>query len=180
MNRVAELTTQLGRLESEQLIRRMSASDEPAYAFKHALTQDVAYGTLLHRQRRNLHLAVALAFEQLPDACEDELAAILAHHYAEAGDEPKTLRYATLAGDAAAQRYAHAEAIAHYDRALAAAEHAGATTDQLVHLYIRRGRLLELGGRHVEAMESYEAMVGSPKYGAIGRSTWPRCWPAPS
>jgi tetratricopeptide (TPR) repeat protein len=111
------LFTELARLESAQLVRQ-SEDAEITYAFKHALTQDSAYGSLLKSQRVGLHRRTALAYEELYTDQLDEFAALLAHHYAEAGDDAKTLEYATRAGDAAAQRFANPEARTYYTKAL--------------------------------------------------------------
>src|SRR5919202_2943793 len=110
------LDTELAQLEDAQLVRR-AAEEELAYLFKHALTQETAYESLLHKRRRELHLQVAQVIEQLYPKQLDEYAARLAQHYAEAGDDAKTLEYATRAGDIAARVYANAEAIAQYSLA---------------------------------------------------------------
>lgn len=151
------LDTSLGRLEREQLIRRVFA-EEPEYAFKHTLMQEAARGSLLNAQRRALHRAVAQVFESQPEFCQDEFASVMAFHYAGAGDDANILRYSILAGDSAAQSYASAEAIAHYDRALDSATRTEATSDQLIHIFTKRGRVLELAGRYADAWASYEQM----------------------
>jgi tetratricopeptide (TPR) repeat protein len=111
------LDAQLSQLETTQLVRRADDADL-AYQFKHALTQDSAYASLLKSQRVGLHRWTAQAYEELYGERLDEYAALLAHHYAEAGDDAKILEYATRAGDAAAQRFANAEARRYYAQAL--------------------------------------------------------------
>ncbi|MGE5265425.1 MAG: hypothetical protein ACM3S0_18755, partial [Acidobacteriota bacterium] len=82
-----DLITQLSQLESAQLVRRIG-DEEDAYIFKHALTQDTAYQSLLLKRRREIHRLVAHAYEaQYGDRCLDDYAGILAQHYAEAGDD---------------------------------------------------------------------------------------------
>jgi predicted ATPase len=68
-----------------------------------------------------LHLQVGDALERRYAARLDEYAPVLAHHFEEAGDDERTLRYASQAGDHAARLYANADAIAHYDVAVDAA-----------------------------------------------------------
>ena len=111
------LDTSLTQLEIAQLVRRVD-DPELAYQFKHVLTQDSAYASLLKSQRVELHRRIAQAIERLYDDRLEDSAALLAHHYAEAGDDAKTLEYATRAGDAAAQRFANAEARLYYTEAL--------------------------------------------------------------
>src|SRR5512143_406876 len=151
------LSSQLTQLEVVDLIRRL-AEAEPAFAFKHPLTQASAYDSLLHRDRQALHLQVATVYEDMYPARLDELAALLAHHYAEAHDEAKTLEFATRAGDVASRVYANAEAIAFYAQALDAAKRIGAPSTRLIYLYTKRGRVLEVIGRNLEALATYEEM----------------------
>src|SRR5512147_722998 len=105
---------QLDQLETAQLVRHV-AEEEATYIFKHALTQDASYQSLLQKQRREIHRHVAHAYEaEYGNTCLDDYAGILANHYARAGDDEPTVIYATRAGDLAAQIYANAEAIAFY------------------------------------------------------------------
>lgn len=111
------IAPQLERLESAQLLRHLTEV-EPSYAFRHALTQESAYDSLLKHQRREIHLRVAQAIEAAwPDQL-DENAARLAQHYAEAHDDSKTAAYAIQAGDVAARVFAYPEARIQYALAL--------------------------------------------------------------
>ena len=95
-----DLDALLAELEEAQLLRRL-AELELAYIFKHALTQETAYHSLLRKRRREIHRLVAESYEKLfPDRLDD-YAALLAQHYAEAGDEARTLEYSRVAGDQA-------------------------------------------------------------------------------
>lgn len=154
------LPTHLDLLENTQLVRRLP-DDELTYLFKHAMTQEAAYGSLLHRRRSALERRVAETYERLYPEHLDEYAALLAQHYAGAGDDAKTLEYATRAGDEAFRLYATAEAVILYSLALESAkrlevEHTGAPS--LRHLYTNRGRALELTGRYGEALANYDEM----------------------
>jgi tetratricopeptide (TPR) repeat protein len=84
---------------------------------------------------------------------------VLAYHFREAGDDERTLRYATLAGDNAGRLYANAEAAAQYATAIEAARRREATAEAIGHLYPSRGRVLELSGRYDEAVATYEEMA---------------------
>lgn len=152
-----ELTVQLHQLETAQLVRRES-EDELAYIFKHVFTQEAAYESLLHQQRRVIHRQVAETFEQMNLDRLDEYAALLALHYEQAGDNAKTLEYSVRAGDAAERTYAHAEAIAQYTRALQVALHSGAATAALARIFVQRGRAFELAGNYENALANYEEM----------------------
>jgi predicted ATPase len=107
----------LARLENSQLVRR-SDDFELAYVFKHTLSQETAYSSLLVKRRRQVHRQVAQSIERLYADRLDEFAPLLARHYNEAGDDVKTLEYATRAADGASRIYANGEAVANYSLAL--------------------------------------------------------------
>src|SRR5438132_12446553 len=110
---------QLSALESADLIQMAQTRPDLEYLFRHALVQDAAYGSLLKNTRRELHQAVGAVLETLHAPRPEEVARILAYHFDQAGDEVRALRYLTMAADSEAGRYAIAEAILHYDRAIA-------------------------------------------------------------
>lgn len=148
----------LGELEAAGLVHRLSES-EPAYLFKHTLTQETAYQSLLNRSRRDIHLNVARIYENLYPERLDEYAALLARHYAEGGDDAHALVYETRAGHVATRLFAHAEAIAHYSRAIGITSRAESVADgSLKDLYLKRGRVFELSGRYDKALQNYGEM----------------------
>lgn len=149
----------LAQLETTQLVRR-SGEEVATYIFKNTLTQETAYQSLLQKQRREIHRHVARAYEsEYGNQCLDDYAGILAQHYAQAGDDGNALVYATRAGDLAARVYANAEAIAFYAQALDAAKRNGATTEQFIHLYTKRGRVLEVMAHNPQALATYQEMA---------------------
>ncbi len=153
------LDRSLAELENSQLIRRAEDLDV-AYAFKHTLSQETAYASLLVKKRREVHRRVAQSIERLYGDSLDAQAALLAQHYAEAGDDAKTLEYAMRAGDTAMRIYANAEAVAQYSLALDMAKR-GAGADgrsSLEDLYLKRGRALELLSRFDDAAHNYDEM----------------------
>lgn len=152
------LDSLLSQLENAQLIRQLTEL-EPAYLFKNALTQESAYQSLLHSARRDIHLKVAHIYETLYPDRLDEYAAILARHYAEGGDDAQALVYETRAGDEATRLFAHAEAIAHYTRAIWITSRGELVVDgSLKDLYLKRGRVFELSGRYDKALQNYNEM----------------------
>ena len=155
---VSDLDRQLVTLQRVELIRELGRRPELEYIFRHELTRDAAYQSILRRQRRQFHRAVGEAIEQLfPDRLEEE-AHLLAYHFAEAGDLERGLRYYTLAGDKAARLYANTEASQHYRHALQLAKRSDASNEQLVYLFTRLGRTLELMGDHAEALRVYQEL----------------------
>jgi class 3 adenylate cyclase/tetratricopeptide (TPR) repeat protein len=93
------------------------------YTFKHALTHEVAYGSLLHDRRRSLHTRIMEAIEHLnPHRLHDHLDQ-LAHHAFKSEVWRKAVTYLRQAGAKAASRSANREAIAHLQHALVALGH---------------------------------------------------------
>ena len=125
LERIADLTGALDGLLTElqtlEIIYRQGLLPEPAYVFKHAVIQDVAYNSLLVRQRKELHRAVGYAIEELYADRLAEHYAELAHHFTQGEVWGKAMEYSILAGDRAAHAFASAEARRHYRRALEAA-----------------------------------------------------------
>lgn len=150
------LETALDALARDELVRAApSAGDQ--YTFKHALLQDVTYSSLLLRDRQTLHRDVARAYETLgAGRPPEELAALLAEHYAAAGDDARTLEFALSAANAALRVYALHEAILNYARARAAAIRLkNVPPSVLLELYTRRGRALFSHGEWQAAWENY-------------------------
>ena len=167
LERIAEqpplaLDEHLKRLAQADLVRPASTGIEAEYAFRHALTRDAAYETILLRQRRRYHRRVGETIETLyADRLTDE-APRLAYHFEECRDWPKAVRYYSMAGEAAARLYANAEATEHYSRAVVICQaNPGVIEDALLAaLYQRRGRVLEVAGRYDEALRNYQELEG--------------------
>jgi len=108
----------LAGLQAGEFIYAQPAFPEVEYAFRHALTQEVAGNALLSEQRNALHERTGRAIEalfrqQLKDHCSE-----LAHHYSHSGNIPKAVEYLHCAGRQAVERSAHADAIGHLSTAL--------------------------------------------------------------
>jgi class 3 adenylate cyclase/tetratricopeptide (TPR) repeat protein len=86
------------------------ASSEPRCFFKHALTQEAIYQTLLQSRRQALHAVAGEAFERLHADRPEDVYDRLAYHYSEAGKPKKAVFYLVRFADRAAGSYAHAEA----------------------------------------------------------------------
>ncbi len=84
----------------------------------HALTQDVAYASILHARRRELHARIGVAIEELYADRLEERAEELAHHFGRGEVWDRAARYGRHAGDRAAALCVDAKAVEFYDRAL--------------------------------------------------------------
>jgi class 3 adenylate cyclase/tetratricopeptide (TPR) repeat protein len=127
----------LAHLQAAEFLYETSLFPERAYTFKHALTHEVAYGSLLHERRRALHARIVEALEvQAGDRLEDQVER-LAQHALRGEVWDKALAYGRQAGDKAQTRSAYREAVVCFEQALAALEHvpvSRATTEQAIDL----------------------------------------------
>ena len=113
----------LRELRAVELIHEQRVFPEVSYAFKHALTHDVAYGSIPAAERRALHLKIALALEALHGDRAAEIAGVLARHYVTAEDWERAQVHLVRAAEAAARAFATRDALALYDEALDATSH---------------------------------------------------------
>ncbi len=114
----ADLQIELDKLILAELIYQKGRPPRCVYIFKHALIQDAAYQTLLKDKRRQFHLRVAKVLEEMPGTDP----ALLAWHFAEAGELEQGVKYWCQAATLAAEKSAHAETISCVHRGLALVE----------------------------------------------------------
>jgi TOMM system kinase/cyclase fusion protein len=121
VSQVDEMTLQreLGRLVEAELVYQRGVPPQSTYVFKHALIQDAAYESLLKSTRQQYHRQIAHVLEsQFPETTVTQ-PELLAHHYTEAGLIEQAVGYWHHAGQRAAERSAHVEAISHLRQGLA-------------------------------------------------------------
>jgi class 3 adenylate cyclase len=121
----------LRELQALEIIYEQGLLPEPAYIFKHAVIQDVAYNSLLMQRRKALHRAVGEAIEELYQDRLEEHYAELAHHFTQGEVWDKALGYLRQAGAKAAAQSAHREAVAYMEQALAVLQHLPESHDML-------------------------------------------------
>ncbi len=129
------------------------------YRFSHFLIQQYLYDELGAGERRILHSEIADTLETLYGDQTNDIALQLAHHFEAGGNAEKAISYLLITGDSAFQAYAYNEAIGAYTRALELGEQAAIAADQLKHIYLRRGRALELSNQYELAIQNYNGMV---------------------
>ena len=166
-----QLDGALGELRRRELInlrqidvlRGAKIPEDLEYIFKHAITQETAYNSLLMTRRKTLHKVAAEAIETLFPNYLDELAATLAYHFEKAGISERAIHYLTRAADRAKATYANAEAIASYQRAISQVKEllddekdGERWRNEEVALLESLGDVLELIGQHVEAIDAYQ------------------------
>jgi len=178
----------------ERLIERglIDASPDPRlFAFRHSLVREVAYGLMPVSRRRGLHGAIAFALE----ACDPTETALLAHHFYQAGDHEKTVRYADAAALHSLQIGAYREAayflelcieigpqderwnasgtIARWRRQLADAYHG---LGDLVARRLHAERALAVAGHEVDLSRGAKALAVAR---LLSRRLWGRRGPPP-
>jgi tetratricopeptide (TPR) repeat protein len=157
----------LRELQALEIIYEQGLVPEPAYVFKHALIQDVAYQSLLMQRRKALHRAVGEAIEELYQDRIEEHYAELAHHFSQGEVWDKALAYCRQAGEKALARSAHREAVGSFEQALSALSHLPKqrdTCEQVIDLRLAlRTALRPLGdnGRILAVLREAEALAAA-------------------
>ena len=106
-----ELERLIVRLQLGEFVYEQPSITDVEYIFKHALTQEVAYNSLLLERRKQLHEHVGHAIETIYTASLDDHVAELAHHFSRSGNQSKAVEYLHLAGTQAMSRGALPRAI---------------------------------------------------------------------
>jgi tetratricopeptide (TPR) repeat protein len=110
-------------LQAAEFLYETRLFPELEYTFKHALTQQVAYGNLPHERRRLLHVRIVEALEALYAEWRSEQVERLAHHALRGEVWDKALLYYRQAGAKAEARSAYREAVACFEQALSVLQH---------------------------------------------------------
>lgn len=148
------LDTAVVNLQRRELIREKSRARQVIYLFKHALTQETAYATILLSRRRELHTRVAECLEKNePDRVND-----IARHFVEAQDFAHALPYLVVSGERAAREYSTQEAFGYFARAVEIAQ-ALPETPHARRAFEGLGNALTLTQDIARALQNYQAML---------------------
>jgi len=113
-----ELLAQLSVLKDSELLYERGIYPQSTYIFKHALTQEVAYNSLLLKRRKEIHEKIGEAIECLyPDRLAEQYE-LLAYHYGHSASNDKAVQYLVLANQKAIRINAMQQAKAHFDEAM--------------------------------------------------------------
>jgi class 3 adenylate cyclase/tetratricopeptide (TPR) repeat protein len=152
----AELAQALDRLIEAGLLFRQGVPPDARYLFKHALVQDVAYGTLLRERRQQLHARIATVLDQEFDVGDGQ-PELLARHYTLAAMPQEAINYWQRAGHRATKTSANKEAITHFRNALQLLE---ALPERVAHADQELQLLLALGPALMTTRSSVAPEIG--------------------
>ncbi len=155
----AQLDAGLALLQRAELVRERRRVPELEYIFKHRMIHDVAYESLLTRDRRLYHRLVGQHLESLYTGQKlEETFELLAHHYSRSDDPEKGLDYLIKSGDKARTAYANPEAIAFYRQARELAKELKHSQDQAA-IAEGLGDVLFRVGEYDEALACYKSAI---------------------
>ena len=163
------LQESLSRLQTAEFLYEAKLFPRVEYVFKHALTQDVAYESLLQARRRALHAEITAAIERLYPARLAEQVDVLAHHALAGELWEKAVQYLRRAGIKAASRSASRDAVERFEQALTVLERLPETPQRLewdLDLRIRLGNCFWTLGdvmhmnEHVRVAETLAVALG--------------------
>jgi tetratricopeptide (TPR) repeat protein len=123
----------LARLQAAEFLYETYLFPTLEYTFKHALTLEVTYGSLLQERRRDLHARIVEAIEAQAGDRQAEQVDRLAHHALRGQAWGKALIYLRQAGAKSLARLAHREAVASFEQALVALDHQADSPEKLEH-----------------------------------------------
>ena len=113
-----EMTPHLSVLRDSELLYERGVFPRATYIFRHSLTQEVAYDSLLQKKKQEIHERIGQAIEELYADRLEEFYEILAYHYSRSESHEKAYRYLKLSGDKATRSNSHWEAFHSYKAAI--------------------------------------------------------------
>jgi class 3 adenylate cyclase/tetratricopeptide (TPR) repeat protein/ribosomal protein L40E len=171
------LEDQLRDLVRLEFIYERIETEGPIYVFRHALTQETAYGSLLERHRRVYHGVVGHAIEELYSGRADEVTELLALHFGRGNNPEKAVDYAIAAAEKAQRRCAYSEALFYFSdavRRLGGMPDTHANQLRRLDAVIKQGEVkLALGqhAEHIDALDEVRGIVETTD-NARGRVAW--------
>ena len=116
------LLTHLSILKDSELLYERGIYPQSTYIFKHALTQEVVYNSILTKKRKRLHEDIGSAIEELYKENIDEHCGVLSEHYISSGNYEKGAKYCRLAGKKAEKAASFTNAISYTRKRIACLE----------------------------------------------------------
>jgi class 3 adenylate cyclase/tetratricopeptide (TPR) repeat protein len=183
-----ELLTHLSVLKDSELLYERGIHPQSTYIFKHALTQEVAYDSLVKQRRRDIHSRVARGMEELYADRIEEHFEMLSNHFEQSGHAAKALEYLILAGEKSNKHNAVQAASEFFQKALGLAENEGIKLEVETEIRIHRGRAragfnigdidtAAEGYRRLIEISRRQGMLEQEKKGLLGLTSMMFMWP---
>ncbi len=159
------LDENLSELHKAEMIQEIALEPEKEFVFRHALTQETAYRSILRSRRREYHLKVGEVLEFTNRDQIENVSSTLAYHFEKANDERRSVDYNLIAGETALHLYALPQALDHFTRAaevIRIQEYPTEiyTPEIISKVYKRRGRAFELSSNFKQALDNYIELEG--------------------
>jgi tetratricopeptide (TPR) repeat protein len=174
------LEHQLRQLCRLEFLNERVEPEGSLYVFRHALTQETAYGSLLEQHRRVYHGTVGHALEALYDGRTDEVAELLALHFGRSDEAEKAVDHAILAAEKAQRRWANSDALAYFGDALHrldAMPDTEANRRRRIDAVLKQTEVMFALGRHTEQIQALDKIrdITDKTDDPRRRATW-RYW----
>ncbi len=166
----------LRELTRSEFLYERASGEGPVYVFKHALTQEVVYASLLEARRRAYHGAIGASLERRHDGQSGKASELLAHHFGLSSEKEKAVDYCLLAAQKAQQRWAHKEALAYFESALRRLDGMPRTegnTRRRIDAVVKQAEVKFALGRHAEhivALEGIRELIATTD--SLRRASW--------
>ena len=159
------LDQSLHSLEMLDLVRVRSLQPDLEYIFKHALTQDVAYSTLLQERKKMLHGIIGKAIETLYAGRLPENYEVLAYHYQEGEVWDKALGYVLKSATKSVAAFSNHDALIFFDRALEVHKNLpSASSDVLIEIYWGKSEVYFTMFEWTKTIENYNLLLELARY----------------
>ncbi|MCD4819445.1 MAG: tetratricopeptide repeat protein [Candidatus Cloacimonetes bacterium] len=149
----------LNELETNEYLRRILDMRFSKYFFKHILTQEVAYRTILRSNRRILHKLIAEIIEEHFSDNLEIFYSELAHHYVEAQINDKAIEFLEKAGDQAKKNFDNLKALELFDKILPLVEKSDKPDSFRICIQLKMTEIMILLGRFKSAEELADALL---------------------
>jgi ABC-type oligopeptide transport system substrate-binding subunit/class 3 adenylate cyclase len=150
-----QLDEHLSLLQRADLVREKTRRPELEYVFKHSLTQEAAYNSLLIERRKEFHQKVGEALEQLFADRVSEFYGLLAHHFDAAGEQEKAIDYLIKAADKSRLEDAHEESIKFYQRVIELLDQSG-DTERAIKTWLKLSLIYQINFEFDQAHQANE------------------------
>jgi class 3 adenylate cyclase/tetratricopeptide (TPR) repeat protein len=155
-----DLNRYLSEFEDRELVYEERRIPELEYAFKHALTQEATYQSILERRRKEFHHQIAVGIEKLYQERLEEYYEELANHYSKSDDVEKAVEYLIKAGQKSVKSYANESAKSYYQDALGMMERQNIKQDEWkLNILIELGKIYNTIGDVIGSEKFYDQAI---------------------